>query len=300
MSVIQGFEAFASEFNTLQTKINKWFADNYPSISFGDSNQIFGWGGDDSTAVVSGSIMLASDMNSLIDQCNIGQIVVNNVSGVLPQIVADVDDILASQYNNIESKSDLINIYKLDIEPSELSLSSQISSIRATSYSTAINCTFKHAFSNFNKSRYFWNSGGAIQILGTITGYSTGTGYDGAGINEILTTMGTVTMNYTETIQSGTGGTPTNIGFYDLTTSYQTIFTQTGTGVYSDAILLIESRIDAIGSYVETRVTITPESGKTVDGTTTIFNQFRKLDNQSSGTKTLVITAPTPSKVDDL
>jgi len=46
MTVIQGNEPLASEYNALADKVNKWFADNYAgSISFGNSNQNYGWGG---------------------------------------------------------------------------------------------------------------------------------------------------------------------------------------------------------------------------------------------------------------
>lgn len=300
MSVTQGFEAFASEFNTLQTGVNKWFADNYPSVTFGDTNQKYGWGGVDSTAVTDGIEMLASDMNSLIDQCNIGQTIVNNVSGTLSQIVPDVNDILATDYNNIESKSTLINTNKLNIDAGELSLLTGANSVRTITYDVPIDCTFRYTLTDFQESRHFWNSGGAVNISGTITGYTTGSGYDGAGIDEILTSMGTITMNYTETTQSGSGGVTYGIGFYDLTTSYRSIFFQKGIGAYSDAALLIEARRDVTGAYVEILVTLEPELHKDVDGTTTITSQYRKLDNQSSGAKSLIITAPAATVEDEL
>jgi len=298
MSVIQGNDALASDYNTLRIIINKWFADNYTSISFGDGNQTYGYGGSAVSTVNAGNDMLASHMDELRDRCNIG-VNMTSVTGLLSDIAVD-DDILATDYNDTETKSTSINSNRMNIDVGELSLLSGGSSVRTTSYIAAIDCTFRYAQINFNNSRYFWNTGGAVNIYGVITGYSTGTGYDGAGINEILSTMGTITMNHTQTIQSGSGGIPTSIGFYDLTTSYQTIFTQTGSGAYSDATLVIEARRNSSGSYVEVRVTITPESGRTVDGTTTITSQYRKLDNQASGGETLTITAPTPTVQDHL
>jgi len=300
MSVTQGFEAFASEYNTLNTKVNKWFADNYPDEVFGDTNQRYGWGGSDSTAITSGIEMLASDMNSLIDRCNIGGNICNNVTGTLNQIVADTDDILASQYNDIETKAGLIDTYKLNIKAAELSLLNGDNSERNINYSAAIDCVFKYTFNDFPEAKYFWNSAGAINISGIISGYTSGEGYDGAGINEILTTMGTITMDYTNTIQSGSGGTPSNIGFYDLPTTYTLIFTQSGTGVYSDAKIEIKAARSTIGEYILVQVVITPESGRTVDGTTTITSQYRILDNQTSGSASLIITDPTPTVENEL
>jgi hypothetical protein len=300
MTVSAGNKALASDYNTLRAAINKWFADNYAgSISFGNANQTYGWGGSSVGTVSIGQLMTASQMNSLIDRCNIGEDICNGVSGQLSQIVA-ANLATAAEFNAIESKSNSINTNRLDIEAAELSLHSGGSSARSSTWSSAIDCTFKYTFTSFDKARYFFNSGGAFNISGSITGYSTGAGWDGAGFNEIFTNMGTVLMNYTQTTQSGSGGTVTSIGYYDLTTSYQTIFSQTGTGAYTDATLVIEARYGSSGAYVEIKVTLTPGSGRSVDGTTTITTQYRKLDDQTSGAVSLSITAPSYSLVDGL
>lgn len=145
----------------------------------------------------------------------------------------------------------------------------------------------------------FFNSGGTLDIDGAISGYTTGWTYDGQGINEILTTMGTVSFDYDTTTQSGSGGTPSSIGYYELTTSYQTIFTQTGTGVYSNASLTIEARRSNLGEYIELRVTVSPESGRVVDGTTTMNADYKLLDDQTSGDITLTIDPPSSVTVVD-
>jgi len=298
MAVSTGNLILASDFNTLRGEVNRWFADNYAgTISFGNSNQTYGWGGSAASSVSTGNTMLASEMNALIDRCNIGVGIVDSVSGTLSQ-VSTGNLILASDFNNTETKSDSLTTDRLDITSGELSLHSGGSTQRTTSWSSAINCTFRYTFSSFDEARYFWNSGGAFNISGSISGYSTGTGYDGAGFNEIFTNMGTVTMDYTETVQSGSGGTPTSTGYYDLGTSYGQIFSQTGTGVYSNATLAINARYGSSGAYIELQVVLTPEAGRTVDGTTTITTQYRKLDDQSSGGASLTITAPSYSLQD--
>lgn len=301
MVVVQGNTALASEFNTLRGEVNRWFADNYVgTLSFGDPNQDYGWGGSAAGSTIQGNLIEASLMNPLVDRCNIGEDVVNVVSGALPQLVPG-DVVLASEFNVVESKSDLITTNRLDIEALELSLTAGGSSSRATDWgSAAVDCTFRYTFASFDKARYFFNSGGAFNISATIAGYTAGTGYDGEGFNEIFTTMGTILMNYTQTTQSGSGGTPTSLGYYDLSTSYQTVFSQTGSGAYTDATLVIEARYGSSGAYIEIRITLTPGSGRTVDGTTTITTQYRKLDNQSSGAASLTITAPTFALADGL
>ena len=301
MVVVQGTTALASEVSTLIGEINRWFSDNYAeSIAFGNSNQTYGWGDTTADIVIQGELIEADEVNPLVDRCNIGQNILSAVTGTLPQIALGAL-ITATEINNIESKSDLITTNRLDIDAAELSLIAGGSSIRSTNWgAAAVDCTFRYTFASFDEARYFFNSGGAFNISATITGYSIGTSWDGEGFNEIFTNMGTILMNYTQTTQSGSGGTPTAIGYYDLTEAYQTIFSQTGSGAYTDAALVIEARYGASGAYVEVRVTLTPGSGRSVDGTTTITTQHRKLDNQASGVETLTITAPTYSLINAL
>jgi len=292
MAVVAGTLAQASDYNTLRGEVNRWFADNYAgSISFGNANQTYGWGGSEVSSVSAGTLMTAAQMNALIDRCNIGEDISSGVSGSIAQ-VAQGTQIAAAKFNEIETKSDSLTTNRLLIEAAELALTTGGSSARSTTWSSAVDCIFRWTFPTFDEARYFFNSGGAFNIYGSISGYSTGTGWDGAGFNEIFTTMGTIYMNYTQTTQSGSGGTPTSIGYYDLTTSYQTIFSQTGSGAYTDATLVIAAQRSASGNYVQIRVTLTPGSGRSVNGTTTITTQRRKLINQSSGGASLSITAP--------
>jgi len=300
MAVVQGNAALASDFNTLRGEVNRWFADNYAgSISFGNGNQTYGWGGAAAAAVGQGNAMTAAQMNTLIDRCNIGEDIVALVIGTLPNIVAG-NAMTAAEFNAIESKSDILTTNRLGMEGTELSLGNGGNSVRSVTWGAGIDCIFRYTFTSFDKARYFFNSGGAFSIHAIITGYSTGTGWDGAGFNEIFTTMGTIIMDYTNTIQSGSGGTPTSIGYYDLTTSWQLIFSQTGTGAYTDALCNVYAKRNASGSYIEVAVGLIPGAGRSVNGTTTVTTQRRKLDNQSSGAASLTITAPTYSLQDAL
>jgi len=306
MTVVQGNLALASDYNTLRSEVNKWFADNYPTVAFGNSNQTYGWGGSKVSTVSSGSLMTAVQMNSLTDICNIGTDVVNNVSGALSQIVTG-NAMTAAEFNTIESKSDLITTNRNDIEAAELSLYAGGNSAKTGLWATRIDCTFRYTLADLKTARYFFNSGGAFNISATISGYSTGAGVDGEGFDQIFTAMGTITMDYTQTTQSGSGGSPSAYGYYDLPAGgdYQTIFTQTGTGVYANVNVIIDARQinsgDAGPAYVEVRVTLRLLGGfQQADGTTTITTQYRKLDNQSSGGASLTISAPTYSLTDPL
>lgn len=295
MTVSAGNTILASDYNTLRGEVNRWFADNYAgSISFGNGNQTYGWGG--SAAAVASGTVDASEYTALIDRCNLGHDIVNNVSGDIVDPVTGTT-ILASKHNEVESKSDLITSNRLDIEVAETSLSVRGSSQRTTVWGSAIDAVFRFTFTDFDEARYFWNSGGEMYIYGSISGYSTGTGWDGQGFNQIFSNMGSVFMDYTATTQTGSGGSGSATGYYNLTTSYALIFQQTGTGAYSNAYLQLYALRSSSGNYIQFRVLLTPEAGRSVNGTTTVYIGQRKLNNQTNGGVSLTITQPSYSLI---
>ncbi len=85
----------------------------------------------------------------------------------------------------------------------------------------------------------------------------------------------------------------------DLTEIYQLIFTQSGTGAYTDNEIEIYARRSASGNYIEIRILLNDDHVGSVDGTTTATFQYGKLDDQASGVETLVITAPTSVAMQD-
>ena len=290
MTVSSGNKALASDYETLATRVDEWFTNDCTSCVFGDVDQDYGWGGTTTPEVSPGNDMLASQMNEIIDRINIA-VNITNVSGTLTRLNTG-DSVLSSQYNNADAKEILVRAQRNIINAIELSSIPGNSDQRSSNYSASINATFRYDFSDFNDARYFFNSGGTLDFDGSISGYSTGWTFDGQGINEILTTMGVVSMNYTSTTQSGSGGSTSLIGFYDLTTSYQNIFSQTGTGVYSDASLTLQARRGPLADWIEVNVIIAPETGKIVNGTTTFNADYKKLDDQNSGSVLLQINPP--------
>jgi hypothetical protein len=297
MTVSAGNTALASDYEALADKIDEWFTDACPACTFGDPNQQFGWGGVTTPLVSPGNDMLASQMNALINRINIG-INMTSVTGPLTPVVA-TEKVLASQYNTAEAKEVLIRAQKNLIQAAQLTLLGTTNSIRTTPYSNSINAVFRYTFSDFNDARYFFNSGGALTLHGVQSGGTGGTGYDTLGIRAILTTMGLISMDYNITTQSGSGGSTSSIGFYDLTTSYQQIFTQSGVGAYSNANVTLQALRNIAGNQIDINFIINPEVGRTVDGTTTAYGKYKKLNDQSSGGLLLQIDPPSTITVPD-
>ena len=169
MAVVQGNTALASDYSTLRGEVNRWFADNYAgAISFGDGNQTCGWGGAAVADVSQGTDMLASQMNSLVDRCNIGVGIISDSTGTLSQVVAG-NNVLATDYNDTETKSDSIGTNRLGVD-TDLAIAGGGNSQRVGSWgSAAIDCTFRYTFSDFDEARYFFNSGGACRL--TLEGF---------------------------------------------------------------------------------------------------------------------------------
>jgi hypothetical protein len=105
-------------------------------------------------------------------------------------------------------------------------------------------------FANTNAMRHFFNAGGYVTFTvanSTLSGNTKSTDWDA-----LLAACGTVRVNAQTSQKVGGSGTPsvnnTNLGFYDLTTSNQTIlqqFSTTATGGYNLNNAVFQSRLNA-------------------------------------------------------
>lgn len=96
-------------------------------------------------------------------------------------------------------------------------------------------------FSNYAAARYFFNAGGEIIITPSLAGSSTEakTVAWRSLLNNIIKE---VRFNYQRTVSTGTQPTTVNVGFYQLTTSYQEIFIKSSTPSYSENFYRIRAR----------------------------------------------------------
>ncbi len=96
--------------------------------------------------------------------------------------------------------------------------------------SASITCTANATFASEDAARHFFNSGGEIRFA---LSHPTGSTQDN-NWNAALAGVGTVAFKAHSTTRSGSNGTPAAIGYYELTTSAQTILSGAiGTGAYS-------------------------------------------------------------------
>jgi len=166
---------------------------------------------------------------------------------------------------------------------SSFSLSSALTSTRTTNWGGAgqiqsVYHVFEIAFLNNDHRTDFFNTGSEIRIDASLTGTSGAKGTDWASM---LSAMGTIKLDKWRT--SASSGTPAaNSGFDDLTNSYQTIFTKTGSGVYADNDYTIEARRS--GNNLRFRITF--NDGDVGTGGQGIGGVMDPIDETVSGTLT--------------
>jgi hypothetical protein len=107
-----------------------------------------------------------------------------------------------------------------------------ISNSRTASWGGPANQTVTHAFTvTFNTAaaaRYFFNAGSSLRLTAAFTGsYYTRQNH---AWSRLLNNIGVVIFDHSST--SAGGGTGSSIGFYNLTSTPQTVFIASGAGVY--------------------------------------------------------------------
>jgi len=98
-------------------------------------------------------------------------------------------------------------------------------------------------FASEDAARYFFNSGGEIRF---IVSHPTGSTQDN-NWNTALAAVGTIAFKANATSRSGTSGTPAAVGYYQLTTSNQTILSgNIGTSAYTANTISVSARAASI------------------------------------------------------
>lgn len=185
------------------------------------------------------------------------------------------------------------------LHASQASLEPGISNLRTTSWNTIIIHEFTTTFNDANHRRHFFNAGGQIRISASVLNAVTDKGLSWTRFFE---NFGVIIFDYDST-RSSTTGSGTQIGNYDLTASYQTVFTSTGTGytnaVYNGNLYTIEARapnyVDANnqGATIQFRITMNDVAvdnavDNLVDGQTNSEIRVYRANSQ-------YVTVPAPS-----
>jgi|SRR5210317_233353 hypothetical protein len=246
MSVNTGDIITAAQYNGLQSRVATIMGTGSGTDGYGQSLT--------SSQVNAGADITALDMDGLrtdinkannhqlgsnasIGNIGVGEVVGAAASGTDPDNLDQTD----KGFNDYDTAVGILETNKFLLDAGNSSVEAAISSTRTTAWNGVIEHVFTVTFADANQRRYFFNSGGEIRFSANLSGGNDPKGTDWA---TLLSNMGTIKFNYTQTSATGTG-TGSNIGNNDLTTSYQTIFTKTGSGVYAENDYNIAAKRDS-------------------------------------------------------
>lgn len=163
-------------------------------------------------------------------------------------------------------------------------------------------------FTNANQARWFFNAGGKIHIniTRTANGGTSATSKD-SSVDELITGLGNFLLKSQTSSRSGSTETlstdGTNIGFYDLTTSYQTIIELTqNSGTYTTMYFKVEAKADAAAGsaqVVTIRTSIVdPDAGDSefTAGNTEAVDQYANF----IGTTNVILKTVNPTTAEGL
>jgi hypothetical protein len=234
-------EITAARINNLQSRIELILGTGSGQNGYGqtlESSQVSGGN--------SGDIVTAEDLNKIyadiltarIHQVGPGDIgvaeVVQNLNVVAEDESFFVDDDGVTTADpdgdkkgiaDFESMMSVVEADKALVDSSQASLEPAINSVRTSSWNGLIYHEFTVTFADADQRRYFFNTGGEIRLSASNTNASAPKGLDWSAL---CTSVGTIKFGSNTTISTTGGGS--SIGNYNLTGTYQTVYSKVGSG----------------------------------------------------------------------
>jgi hypothetical protein len=216
----QGNKIIATDFNTIQAKIN---------LALGIGTGDYGYG----QVVTSTQVSLenkieASQWNALRNdllKARQHQTGLNESGNLaLPTTSATIKEADRSAYNNF---ADVITTNRLITPPASQGSLATLSTInRTTPWNSTVSQTITCTFSSVDAARYFFNAGSNLKFSASFKDYTT----DGSLLvnqswETLLTNMGIISVSANTTTKTGSG-TEQNIGYYNLTSTNQLVFSK--------------------------------------------------------------------------
>lgn len=288
-----GQKVLQTDFNQINSDVND---------VLGTGNADYGYGQSGGLAALTGNPVIDGDDHWKVIRTNILTCATHQgtaTANLPPANLFDLGDVITAYPPTYDLLAMVTSIRTNRLVADAGSLATTLdvlTSTRGTAWTGVLEHEFTATFTDEDRARWFFNSGGKIQVRASRSG-GTVSSQNTAWTN-LLSAIGTVSMDYTATTQTGAGGTTSAIGYYDLTGSYQTIFTQNSSGAYASNQYKVEARREGFtgirggnGSVVRVKVTFNDAHSNaffdSVDGTLT-----SNVDQVKANTP-LTISAPT-------
>lgn len=305
MSYVAGDKILDQEYNNFLNSSSTPKGINY---TFGTGANQWGLGQTALNAVAVGDTITAAQWNSLFAAMdNVANHTNDSLTSTAAKAAGDVIAVKAALETDLGTLASSV----ANGCPNATALSTSAAlqtSASSTRYAGSHIVEHSVTFTNANQARWFFNAGGKIQINVTRTtnGGSSATSKD-SSVDDLITALGDFQLKSQTSSRSGSGETVstdgTNIGFYDLTTSYQTILELTqDSGTYTSMYFKIEAKADAaVGSAtvvtIQTSI-VDPDAGDSefTAGNTAAVDQYANF----IGTTNVILKTVNPTTSEGL
>ncbi len=299
-------------FATLTGGMNEIYADLHPGATT-LPNASYGYGQTPSMVSANvGNPILASEWASLFQSIgnsgmHQGTTVVPPLPGTPPasvQLPVIGDTIIA--YNTPASAiTTLINTLRTNrynvaaLQSTLLTGTSYVQPAGAKPWANSLTFTYRADFGSWNNARYFFNSGGSLNLNGSYSPVSTP---DDVLWSTLLSSMSPLVFAATSSTPSSGGNSGTGAGFYGLTTAYQKVYRKSSGGgggghyyyAYSSSYIEVNAKLAGpagTSGIIDFKVDLVDDDGSpTVKNTTTTY----RIDNKRA---TGAVTYPGPPVV---
>jgi len=272
MSVNSTQSITAEDYNSLQSRISQILGTGSGNEGYGQTISSSQVQSITDLLAVDGDSILSTQLNNLRDDFNTvvehqtgsptdtssfsaGDIIGADKSGTNIEYDEDgnitfVNEDVSKGFNDFISLISDLESNRFDIALNQQDISTLVSLSRTSSWNGTINATVLVEFASADNRRYFFNAGGQIRFAGDVTNVST---QRGTFWNDLIENPGEIQFDHEKTNNTGSKNGVSfplgNIGNYDLSNSYQTIFLKSvGSGIYSDSFWRIEAREESVSS----------------------------------------------------
>lgn len=257
-----GDDITAARYNVIQSTVSNVLSTGSGDSGYGQALQSF--------QVAQNQLIEDDHMNNLRLDIRKAYLHQNNSYPTLAVVstanTVDESNALNNSYTLFESLATNINTNRNTISASRLTTNNTASSyVRTTTWNATRVGNFTVTFASTNAARYFFNSGGAVQIAMNITGSGTAKVNDWNAL--FGTNMGTLTFANLSSSRSGSGGTLTSsVAYTTLTTSFQTVYNTSSAGTYGSNNFNIQVRFTDVSNLViEFQITLNDAAGGNID-----------------------------------
>ena len=261
-----------ARYNQMQSKV---------ALVYGNGSGQYGYGQSlASNQVSSSDTVNATHMQNLKTDLTNAQV---HQTGAVPSLdnVLSAQDITDAVYGDYETTASSVLSNAADVVETQTSTESKLSSSRTQNWGTAPASSVEHhftvTFSSADNRRHFFNAGGEIRFAASLTG---GSGSKYTNWNAMLSALGT--LKFSSSNMTGDSGTSSGLGNFELTSSFQTLYVKTGSGVYSDNDYTIKAK--AVSNKIYFQVEFNDDATGSGGG------GFEDVDEPVTGTLVSTIT----------